>query len=190
MAYRRTISITFSTDAALRWAPLAAYTVSRRRSPADGDFTGPELPLLILWTAPATGIAMRQDTVDVAERFESAYGYKQTYRRPKSTSAYPPTADIPAVPADFRLCEGLSDACRVWVSATGSIGRRRTSLRGGNRGPFMLGGAGGSVYGELTAAGWLAWVARSAGLQGSGHPRQRPRWICNDFAVALVEFVG
>jgi hypothetical protein len=23
--------------------------------------------------------------------------------RPKSTSAYPPTADIPAVPADFRL---------------------------------------------------------------------------------------
>ncbi len=31
-------------------------------------------PLLMRWTAPTTGIAMRQDTVDVAERFESAYG--------------------------------------------------------------------------------------------------------------------
>jgi len=33
-----------------------------------------ECPELMQWTAPTTGIAMRQDTVDVAERFESAYG--------------------------------------------------------------------------------------------------------------------
>jgi hypothetical protein len=29
------------------------------------------------WMAPAVGIAMRQNAVDVAEPFESAYGYKQ-----------------------------------------------------------------------------------------------------------------
>jgi hypothetical protein len=31
-------------------------------------------PDLILRTTPASGIAMRQDTVDFAEWFESAYG--------------------------------------------------------------------------------------------------------------------
>ena len=46
------------------------------------------------WTAPATGIAMRQDTVDFAERFESAYGYKQTSSNLKSTSALHPASDI------------------------------------------------------------------------------------------------
>ncbi len=55
------------------------------------------------WTEPTTGIAMRQDTVDVAERFESAYGYKQTSSRPKSTSALPPIADILVAVTDFRL---------------------------------------------------------------------------------------
>ncbi len=39
----------------------------------------------------------------VAELFESAYGYKQTSSRPKSTSALPPTSDIPAILADFRF---------------------------------------------------------------------------------------
>ena len=33
-----------------------------------------ECPGLMQWTAPYTGIVMRQDTVDVAEWFESAYG--------------------------------------------------------------------------------------------------------------------
>ncbi len=51
-------------------------------------------PLLMQWTAPSTGIVMRQDTVDVAERFESAYGYKQTFRGPNLKSALPPTPDI------------------------------------------------------------------------------------------------
>ncbi len=32
-------------------------------------------PLLMLWTAPNTGIAMCQNAVEVAERLESAYGY-------------------------------------------------------------------------------------------------------------------
>jgi hypothetical protein len=55
------------------------------------------------WTAPTTGIAMRQDTVDVAERFESAYGYKRTSSRLKLKSALPPTPDIPTASADFRF---------------------------------------------------------------------------------------
>ncbi len=104
---------------------------------------------------------------------KTGYGYKQTSSHPKSTSALPPKADILVAVTDFRLCEGLSDACRGWVSATGSIGRRRTSLRGGNRGGIRLGGAGGSIYGDLTAAGWFPGVAWSAGSRGSGHPRQR-----------------
>jgi len=54
------------------------------------------------WTAPTTGIAMLQNTVDVAERFESAYGYKQTSSRPKSKSALPPGTDISVAAADFR----------------------------------------------------------------------------------------
>jgi hypothetical protein len=29
---------------------------------------------MMLWTAPATGVAMCQNAVDVAERLESAYG--------------------------------------------------------------------------------------------------------------------
>ncbi len=33
----------------------------------------------------------------------SAYGYKQTWGRPKSMSAIPPTGDIPRLTLDFRL---------------------------------------------------------------------------------------
>jgi hypothetical protein len=57
----------------------------------------------MLWTAPTTGIAMCQNAVDVAERLESAFGYKQTFSRPKSTSALPPGADIPAPTPAFSL---------------------------------------------------------------------------------------
>ncbi len=39
-----------------------------------------------------------------------------------------------------------------------SSGRRRTSLRGGNRGGIGRGGVGGSVYGDLTSAGCLAVI--------------------------------
>ncbi len=42
-----------------------------------------------------------------------------------------------------RLCKGLSDTCRDEVTAAGSVGRCRTSLRGGNRGP-----------------GWTGWCRR------------------------------
>jgi len=48
---------------------------------------------------------------------------------------------------DFRLCEGLSDTCRDWALAAGSVGRCRTSLRGGNRGP-----------------GWTGWCRRLWGF--------------------------
>ncbi len=37
------------------------------------------------------------------ECFESAYGYKQTSNRPKSTSACHPTSDIPWLTLDFRV---------------------------------------------------------------------------------------
>ena len=40
-------------------------------------------------------------------------------------------------------------------------------------GGIRRGGAAGSVYGDLTAAGWLAGVGWSAGSRGSGQPRQR-----------------
>ena len=56
-----------------------------------------------------------------------------------------------AVPM-VRRCEGFSDACRGWACAANSVGRRRRSLRGRNRGGIRRGGAGGSVYGDLTAA--------------------------------------
>ncbi len=68
-------------------------------------------------------------------------GYKQTCSRPILESALPPGADIPRSLLDFRFCEGLSDACRGQVSAMNSSGRRRTSLRGGNRGGIRLDGA-------------------------------------------------
>ena len=38
---------------------------------------------------------------------------------------------------------------------------------------IRLGGLGGSVYGDLTVAGWLAGIARSAGCQGSVQRRDR-----------------
>ena len=58
---------------------------------------------MMQWTAPTTGIAMCQNVVDVAEPFESAYGYKQTSSRPKSRSALHPTPDILVAVTDFRF---------------------------------------------------------------------------------------
>ncbi len=79
------------------------------------------------------------------------------------TSASPPKADIPRPTLDFRFCEGFSDACRGWACAANSVGRRPRSLRGRNRGGIRRGGAGGPVYGDLTAAGCLPVVAWPAG---------------------------
>ena len=90
-------------------------------------------------------------------------------------SAVPPKADIPKPTPDFCLCEGFSDACRGWACAAHSVGRRRRSLRGGNRGGIRRGGTGGSVYGDLTAAGCLAVVTGlldredSVGRETGGH---------------------
>ncbi len=103
----------------------------------------------------------------------SGYGYKQTSSRPNLRSALPPATDILDRAGNVSSCKGLSDACRGWATATGSVGRRPTSLRGGNRGGIRFGGAGGSVYGDLTAAGWFSGVAWSAGSRGSGQPRDR-----------------
>ncbi len=55
------------------------------------------------WTAPTIGIAMCHIAVALEQQRESAYGYKQTYRRPKSTSALPPIADILVAVTDFRF---------------------------------------------------------------------------------------
>ncbi len=38
-----------------------------------------------------------------SDALTSAYGYKQTFSRPKSMSALPPKADIPRLTLDFRL---------------------------------------------------------------------------------------
>ena len=67
------------------------------------NIVGAKWLLLMLSTAPTTGIAMRQNTVDVGERFESAYGYKQTSSSLKLTSALPSEADIPKPALDFRF---------------------------------------------------------------------------------------
>ncbi len=56
----------------------------------------------MLWAAPTTGIAICQIAVAIADRRESAYGYKQTSSRPKLTSAVPPKADILVAVTDFR----------------------------------------------------------------------------------------
>jgi hypothetical protein len=54
------------------------------------------------WTAPTTGIAMRQDTVDVAERFESAYGTLYALN-PKRLNAPNPTDNrLPGLNGCFR----------------------------------------------------------------------------------------
>ncbi len=59
--------------------------------------------LLMLSTASATGIAMCHIAVALEQQRESAYGYKQTSSRPKSTSALPPKADIFVAVTDFRF---------------------------------------------------------------------------------------
>ncbi len=53
-------------------------------------------PFMMRWTTPATGVAVCQNAVDVAERLESAFGYKRKSGRRRRTSASPPTADIRA----------------------------------------------------------------------------------------------
>ena len=60
-------------------------------------------PLLMQWTAPATGIAMCQVSESIDEPLMSPFGYKRTSRGPKSTSALPPEADIPWSTLDFRF---------------------------------------------------------------------------------------
>ena len=47
--------------------------------------------------------SMSQNLVVIEERLESAFGYKPTSNRPKSTSALPPKADILVAVTDFRL---------------------------------------------------------------------------------------
>ena len=63
----------------LLYGSISVVTAVCARSPlfpptADMLHASHERQVLMRWTAPTTGIAMRQDTVDVAERFESAYG--------------------------------------------------------------------------------------------------------------------
>ena len=117
---------------------------------------------------------------------ESGCGYKETSSSPKSTSALPPKADILRLTLDFRSCEGLSDACRMHGVAAHSVGRRRTSLSGGNRGRdqarwcgrFGLWGFDGGRVVAMRCVVW--WIARiRAAVRPAG-------WICDDFAVALA----
>jgi hypothetical protein len=89
---------------------------------------------LILWTARAIGIAMCQNAVEVAERLESAYGYKQTSSRPKLRSALPPIADMlrgsadipgpqPSSPTQWKTLsvKGLKFSARIWKNISGIL---------------------------------------------------------------------
>ena len=58
---------------------------------------------MMLCTVPATGIAICQILMPINELQMSHIGYEQTRSRPKSTSAYPPTPDIPRPTLDFCL---------------------------------------------------------------------------------------
>ncbi len=49
---------------------VANLALGREKVASDG-------PVLMLWTVPATGIAMCQNAVDAAERLESAFGYER-----------------------------------------------------------------------------------------------------------------
>ncbi len=51
--------------------------------------TVPRWQLLRLWMARATGIAMSQIAVDIAERLKSASGYKQTWAGQVGTQPSP-----------------------------------------------------------------------------------------------------
>ncbi len=62
-------------------------------------------------------------------------------------SVPPPRPDVGSTPANVSGCEGLSDACwSRWLRRLASAGRRRTSLRVGNRGGLRQGVAPCSVY--------------------------------------------
>ncbi len=62
-----------------------------------------------------------------------------------------------------------------WLGLCGGLGSAGVGQASGEEtaGGIRLGGAAGSVYGDLTAAGWLAVGARSSGWQGCGQWRQR-----------------
>ena len=79
--------------------------------------------------------------------------------------------------------DGLSDVCRSWAAGANSVGRRRTTLRGGNRGTFMLGGSACTPYGDLRVGRWFLRVRRADRWQrfgrlvqpGGGHTGLRLR---------------
>ena len=83
----------------------------------------------------------------------------------------------------FLRLTGLSDVCRSWAAGANSVGRRRTTLRGGNRGTFMLGGSACTPYGDLRVGRWFLRVRRADRWQrfgrlvqpGGGHTGLRLR---------------
>ncbi len=75
----------------------------RRRTPRVCHSARRFGPFLMQRTAPFTGIAMCPIAVAVAERRESAFGYKQTLAGLKTTSALHPGADLPGGVAEVPL---------------------------------------------------------------------------------------
>ncbi len=51
-----------------------------------------QIPLVMQWTAPITGIAMCQSAVAVVELRESAYGYTLPSRAATDDGCFPPTS--------------------------------------------------------------------------------------------------
>ncbi len=96
----------------------------------------------MLWTAPATGIAMWHVAVAVAMWPESANGYKQTLAGLKTTSALHPGADVPGGPPLKVKLTSVAESCLASI-AIGTSGRvrclRTDSWAGsGSRAPFCL----------------------------------------------------
>jgi hypothetical protein len=89
--------------------------------------------------------------------------------------------------AEGNFCKGLSDACRGWATATGSVGRRPASGEE-TAGPDGRGGAAG--YGDLTAWPLALMAARSDRFRWSGHLERRPggfspAWLWRSRAIGV-----
>jgi hypothetical protein len=68
------------------------------------------------------------------------------------------------------------------------VGRRRTSLKGGNRGTVSLGVASG--YGESGGGGLNGGRLVSCWIAGMWSAATPARWVDDDFEVAVAGFVG
>ena len=100
-------------------APPSLRQRGRSRPIDEDEYLGLFCPLLMRWTAPATGIAMCQSAVAVVDRRESPFGYKCAYEAAQTWSVVTPTPGVNAESAVIgvqltRIGIGdEGDCCRV-----------------------------------------------------------------------------